>query len=233
MKRNTSIISLVIAGSLTCGCVVPYNPEPPVIAQGTSTAVTEMLTDLATSEATISTTTTPITTTLFTTTTTIPRTTCTTAVTTTIPTDTATTTTTAYITTTQETTTISIETTEVITSEIETIPTDISSGYYPTEYERELLAEVVEHEAGSDWISCYDKAMCVAAIMNRVRQGCWGGTDIYSVLTARGQFAGFYPGYCTARSGAYEAVDYYFAHPEEFSTEITSWTGDGYQNYFT
>lgn len=104
---------------------------------------------------------------------------------------------------------------------------------YITDYERELLAQIVEHEAGSDWISCYDKACCVAAIMNRVREGCWGGSDIYSVLTCPGQFSGFYPGYCVARTGAYEAVDYYFAHPEEFSTTITSWTGDGVQNYFT
>lgn len=104
--------------------------------------------------------------------------------------------------------------------------------YYITEYERELLAEVVEHEAGSDWISCYDKACCVAAIMNRVRQGCWGGSDIYSVLSAPNQFSGFYPGYCTAREDAYEAVDYYFNNPGEFSTTITSWSGDGYRNYF-
>ena len=104
--------------------------------------------------------------------------------------------------------------------------------YYITDYERELLAEVVEHEAGSDWISCYDKACCVAAIMNRVREGCWGGSDIYSVLTAPNQFSGFYPGYCTAREGAYQAVDYYFANPDEFSTTITSWSGDGYMNYF-
>lgn len=104
--------------------------------------------------------------------------------------------------------------------------------YYITDYERELLAEVVEHEAGSDWISCYDKACCVAAIMNRVREGCWGGSDIYSVLTAPNQFSGFYPGYCTAREGAYQAVDYYFANPDEFSTTITSWSGDGYRNYF-
>lgn len=104
--------------------------------------------------------------------------------------------------------------------------------YYITEYERELLAEVVEHEAGSDWIGCYDKACCVAAIMNRVRQGCWGGSDIYSVLSAPNQFSGFYPGYCTAREGAYEAVDYYFNNPGEFSTTITSWSGDGYRNYF-
>lgn len=104
--------------------------------------------------------------------------------------------------------------------------------YYITDYERELLAEVVEHEAGSDWISCYDKACCVAAIMNRVREGCWGGSDIYSVLTAPNQFSGFYPGYCIAREGAYQAVDYYFANPDEFSTTITSWSGDGYRNYF-
>ena len=104
--------------------------------------------------------------------------------------------------------------------------------YYITGYERELLAQVVEHEAGSDWISCYDKACCVAAIMNRVREGCWGGSDIYSVLTAPNQFSGFYPGYCTAREGAYQAVNYYFANPDEFSTTITRWSGDGYRNYF-
>lgn len=107
------------------------------------------------------------------------------------------------------------------------------SDWCVTDYERELLAEIVEHEAGSSWISCYDKACCVAAVMNRVRQGCWGGYDVYSVLAAPGQFSGFYPGYVSPQSGAYEAVDYYFAHPEEFSSYITSWCGDGYQNYFS
>lgn len=108
-----------------------------------------------------------------------------------------------------------------------------SEVFYLSDYERELLAEVVEYEAGADWLTCYERACCVAVIMNRVNQGCWGGSDIYSVLTYPNQFSNFYPGYCTPREGAYEAVDYYFAHPNEFSSEITGWYGDGYQNYFT
>lgn len=119
-----------------------------------------------------------------------------------------------------------------LTSE-ESSVSDTSWCDYITEYERELIAEVVEHEAGSDSIGCYDKACCVAAIMNRVRSGNWGGSDVYSVLSAPGQFSGFYPGYRTPRSGAYEAVDYYFSHQSEFSTTITSWWGDGKTNHFS
>lgn len=103
----------------------------------------------------------------------------------------------------------------------------------PTIDEREYLAEVVEHEAGSDWIDRYDKACCVAAIMNRVEQGTWGGSDIYSVLSAPHQFEGFYPGYCTPQQDAYDAVDYYFENKDKFSSYITSWWGDGYRNYFS
>lgn len=116
---------------------------------------------------------------------------------------------------------------------IDNSETQNSEVFYLSDYERELLAEVVEYEAGADWLSCYEKACCVAVIMNRVNQGCWGGSDIYSVLTYPNQFSNFYPGYCCARESAYEAVDYYFAHPDEFSSEITGWYGDGYQNYFT
>lgn len=126
-----------------------------------------------------------------------------------------------------------VESTDIDVDVAASSETQNSEVFCLSDYERELLAEVVEYEAGADWLSCYEKACCVAVIMNRVNQGCWGGSDIYSVLTYPNQFSNFYPGYCCARESAYEAVDYYFAHPDEFSSEITGWYGDGYQNYFT
>ena len=98
------------------------------------------------------------------------------------------------------------------------------------EYSYQLLAEIVEHEAGSDWISLYDKAHVAAATMNRVYDSCFPNT-VYDVLVQPGQYTGYWPGCIAPRSTAYEAVDYYFAHPNEFDNS-NSWFGDGWTNYF-
>lgn len=98
------------------------------------------------------------------------------------------------------------------------------------EYSYQLLAEIVEHEAGSDWISLYDKAHVAAATMNRVYDSRFPNT-VYDVLVQPGQYTGYWPGCITPRSTAYEAVDYYFAHPNEFDNS-NSWFGDGWANYF-
>lgn len=98
------------------------------------------------------------------------------------------------------------------------------------EYSYQLLAEIVEHEAGSDWISLYDKAHVAAATMNRVYDSRFPNT-VYDVLVQPGQYTGYWPGCITPRSTAYEAVDYYFSHPNEFDNS-NSWFGDGWANYF-
>lgn len=97
-------------------------------------------------------------------------------------------------------------------------------------YSRQLLAEITWHEAGSSWISIYNKACIVAGVMNRVRDSRFPNT-VYGVLTARGQFSGYWPGCCTPTQACYDAVDYYFAHTSEFGN-FNSWYGDGKQNHF-
>lgn len=95
--------------------------------------------------------------------------------------------------------------------------------------DREYLSQLVAHEAGSDWISTYNKACVVAVVINRVNSSSFPNT-VYDVLTQPGQFSGFWFGYSPSQS-CYDAVDYYFAHTNEFGN-ILYFYGDGYQNYF-
>ena len=97
-------------------------------------------------------------------------------------------------------------------------------------YSYQLLAEIVEHEAGMDSIGIYDKAHIAAATMNRVYDDRFPNT-VYDVLVQPGQFTGYWPGCITPRATAYEAVDYYLTHSNEFDNS-NSWWGDGWTNYF-
>lgn len=112
---------------------------------------------------------------------------------------------------------------------------EIISEYVPevpnvADYDRQLLAEIVWHEAGSNWISTYNKAKVAAGVMNRVYDSRFPST-VYDVLTQRGQFTGYWPGCCTPTQACYDAVDYYFNHTDEFNSD-NSWWGDGRQNHF-
>lgn len=98
------------------------------------------------------------------------------------------------------------------------------------DYDRQLLAEIVWHEAGSSWISQYNKAKVAAGVMNRVNDSRFPST-VYGVLTQRGQFTGYWPGCCSPTQDCYDAVDYYFNHTDEFNSD-NSWWGDGRQNHF-
>ena len=98
------------------------------------------------------------------------------------------------------------------------------------DYSRQLLAEIVWHESGSDWISQYEKARVAAGVMNRVNDSRFPNS-VYGVLTQANQFSGFWPGYCNPTQACYDAVDYYLANPGDFGNE-NSWYGTGYQNVF-
>ena len=54
-----------------------------------------------------------------------------------------------------------------------------------------LLCNVVGHEAGSYWISEFEKACVVEVVMNRVKSPLYANS-IYGVLTQPGQFSGCY-----------------------------------------
>lgn len=97
-------------------------------------------------------------------------------------------------------------------------------------YSRQLLAEIVWHEAGSNYISQYEKARVCAGVMNRVKDSRFPST-VYGVLTQAGQFQSYWPGCCTPTQACYNAVDYYFAYTNEFGCE-NSWWGDGRTNHF-
>lgn len=112
---------------------------------------------------------------------------------------------------------------EIITEYVPETPT-------VADYDRQLLAEIVWHEAGSNWISQYNKAKVAAGVMNRVNDSRFPST-VYGVLTQPYQFSGYWPGCCTPSQACYDAVDYYFSHTSEFNSD-NSWWGDGSQNHF-
>lgn len=155
---------------------------------------------------------------------------------------------TAAATTTKETTTTTTTTTAdndvtVTTSAASTepdVPVDAPNGdgSLPiSESDFILLCNVVGHEAGSNWISEYDKACVVEVIMNRVSSSLYPNS-IIGVLSQPYQFAdyqsysylGTYSGYVT--ESVKNAVRLYFSNTEQFSHGYLSFWGDGTRNYF-
>ena len=130
---------------------------------------------------------------------------------------------------------------ELVKSQVinKTIDTETS---YPvtslTDSDYVLLCNCVAHEAGSDWISTYNKALVVEVVMNRVNSSSYPNT-IYGVITQKGQFSGSssYANLSTYSSkvtqDVKDAVTYYFNHLEEFTQGYTSFYGDGKQNHFS
>lgn len=115
----------------------------------------------------------------------------------------------------------------------------LASLNYITEAERVMLCNVVGGEYGSDWVSIYDKACVVACVMNRYYDGGWQGygreNTIYNVITAPGQFEGYYGNtYYNANvtESCINAVEYYFENQSSFP-HYTSFYGDGMRNYFS
>lgn len=109
----------------------------------------------------------------------------------------------------------------------------INNGLLITDYERTLLRNVVAHEYGSNWVSTYEKAKVVAVVMNRVYSPKYPNT-IESVLIQPDQFTGYWAcsyEWSSVTQSCRDAVDYYFAHPEEFGAWLGFW-GDGTYNHF-
>lgn len=124
------------------------------------------------------------------------------------------------------------ESDNIIIEETESNP--VVESYLPiTEYERTLLINLVANEAGSDWISIYDKACVVACVMNRINSPDFPNT-IEEVLTQPCQFSGYYASsyyYPTVTDACIQAVDYYFNNPSEFGSWLY-FEGNGTNNYF-
>lgn len=100
-----------------------------------------------------------------------------------------------------------------------------------------ILCNAVAHEAGSNWISTYDKALVAEVIMNRVYSPLFPNT-IVDVLTQTYQFTGSesyvylgdYASYVT--QDVKDAVSLYFSDQASFSHGYYSFYGDGRRNYF-
>lgn len=96
------------------------------------------------------------------------------------------------------------------------------------------LCRIVYHEAGSSWISEYDKSKVVAVVMNRVNSSVYPNT-VYDVLTAPYQFSGFNINTDVSNNVGYDscinAVNLYFSNPDSYG-KIYSFWGDGTANYF-
>ena len=166
---------------------------------------------------------------------------CTTTSTTTTTTMTASTTTTS--TTTTETMIVSqstaqIETqpyvVEVTTAAVEPQPVEINNSLPISEQDYILIANVISHEAGSSWISTYNRSQIVAAIMNRVADSRFPNT-VDGVVHQQGQMFDV-PYYRVDYSGiGYEpideAIDMYFSGEYDYGS-ITSWWGNGTENIF-
>lgn len=120
--------------------------------------------------------------------------------------------------------------------ETEYIPPKQSIGVTDSDYI--LLCNAVAHEAGSNGISTYNKALVVEVIMNRVNSPLYSNS-VYGVLTEPNQFTGAW-GYVNLGTYSYQvtddvknAVTYYFNNPGEFCHGYFSFWGDGYQNHFS
>lgn len=197
-----------------------------------------------------------------TTTTTEETTTSTTSVTTTTETTSVTTTTTetetTTVSTTTETSTVKTTSTTVSTtkkkktttkttatvaanaspeSSTVTTATEVSSGKYNglpiTQSEFIMLANLVAHEYGANWVPTKEKAKVVMTVMNRVRSSKFPNT-VKKVILQKNQYCWVPDSYYWKRTtqGCKDAVTYYFNHQSEFSTKLYSFWGDGQKNHF-
>ena len=169
-------------------------------------------------------------------------TTCTTIVTTVTTSSTTTTSTKTTTTTTAETTSTSM-TTQMMTVPQSTVPTNVEIATEPvcvstelpiTDQEFILICNVISHEAGSSWISEYERACIVACIMNRVADPRFPST-IDGVVHQPYQMFDV-PYYRIDYSGiGYEPIDnaiYAYFNGTYNCGSINSWSGDGKHNYF-
>lgn len=153
-----------------------------------------------------------------------------------------TTTTTSQTTTTTTTTAAPVVTTITTTAaptEAPDVPVDGNCNGLPiSESDFIILCNAVGNEAGSNWISEYEKACVVEVIMNRVNDPRFPNT-ILGVLTQPYQFTGsssyVYLGSFSGHvsESVKNAVRLYFSDPSQFSHGYLYFWGDGYRNHFS
>lgn len=180
---------------------------------------------------------------------------------TTTTTTTKATTTTPETTSTSETTTTTIAPVTEVTTETTTVPTEAvteapteqpiyeyswssdgeywyfePSGWVIDNQSYYVLCNCVANEAGSNWISTYNKALVCEVIFNRLNG--WGYNSVYDVVSAPNQFTGS-GNYVNLNEYSYKvnddvisAVAFYCSYSEIFNEGYYYFTGDGYQNHF-
>lgn len=238
---------------ITCICLlsaaflVGYNSDSEIDKSNASNMIIEEL-NTTIPEPTINETTILTTTTTTETTT---STTITTASTTSTTSTTTETTTTTTETTTIEVTTTMIESTTVSTESIIEEPVSYEyswysdgenfyfepSGWIIDSISWYALCNCVANEAGSYWISEYNKALVCEVIFNRKEK--WGYESVYDVISAPNQFTGSSK-YINlgnqyskdVNDGVINAVAFYCSYPNIFNEGYLYFTGDGRQNHF-
>lgn len=136
------------------------------------------------------------------------------------------------------TTTVSIEIDTDENYEVQYIENCDSNSYNSdlpiTEQEFILLANVISHEAGCSWLSEYDRACIVAAIVNRVEDNRFPSSIDAVVHQPYQMFDVPYyrVDYSTLpREEIDKAIYAYYNGTYDFGS-INSWSGDGTRNYF-
>lgn len=244
--RNISRVLIFIVVMVVCCCMVVTNDyvasdeakmtmtednDPYEPAFGPKYELSEHeysveIVDVTTTTTESTTTTTEETTTTTEETTTTEVTTTTSATTTTATTITTTAKTTKKVTTTKATTTKNTNNTTT-TTVANNSPAPI------TQAEFYMLANLVAHEYGADWVSLHEKAKVVMTVMNRVRSNRYPNT-IREVILQRNQYCWVPDSYYWRRTtqSCKDAVTYYFNHQSEYSTTLNSFYGKNGVNHF-
>lgn len=121
--------------------------------------------------------------------------------------------------------------TSTITEAVATTKSNNNIGI--TQAEFYMLANLVAHEYGADWVATAEKAKVVMTVMNRVRSNKFPNT-IREVILQKNQYCWVPDSYYWKRTtqGCKDAVTYYFNHQDQYSTNLYSFYGNGRENIF-
>lgn len=102
-----------------------------------------------------------------------------------------------------------------------------------TQSEFIMLANLVAHEYGADWVPTAEKAKVVMTVMNRVHSSKYPN-NVKDVILQKNQYCWVPSTYYWKRTtqGCKDAVTYYFQHQGDYSKNLYSFWGDGWKNHF-
>ena len=102
-----------------------------------------------------------------------------------------------------------------------------------TQSEFIMLANLVAHEYGAYWVPTAEKAKVVMTVMDRVRDKRYPN-NVRDVILQKNQYCWVPNSYYWKRTtqDCKDAVTYYFNHQDQYSKNLFSFWGNGYQNFF-